>query len=137
MTIRKQSGRQEVVSGAIEFDYTQVADGTFHGALELPNGAEVVGGTLQVLEAAQATVTIDVGDATTGDRYVDGADATAVAATALTVTGFVMPNVGDVGVTFSAAPTQGRFKLSVQYVVTGRVAFSQGLDFRAEGMRGA
>ncbi len=135
--IRKQSGRQEVISGQITFDHTQIDDDTFHGAIELPNGAEVVSGSLQVVEAAQAGVTADVGDSDTGDRYVDGADATAEARTAFTLTGHVTDGIGDVGVTFSAKPTQGSFKLSVQYVVTGRAAFSQGLDYRGDGVRGA
>lgn len=137
MTIKKKSGRQEVISGEVEFLGTDVVGTTFNGALELPFGARIVSGDLQVIEAAQATVTVNVGDSASGNRYLNAGDAATTGRRALVPTGFVTTAEGDVGVTFSAQPTQGKFRLSVQYVVAGRTAFSQGLDFRADGVRGA
>jgi hypothetical protein len=137
MTIKKKSGRQEVVSAEIEFMGTDVVGTTFNGAIELPGGARVVSAEFQVIEAAQAAVTVDVGDSVDPDRYGAAVNAVTLARTALTPTGFVTTTEGDVGVTFSAQPTQGKFRLSLQYVVAGRVAFSQGLDYRADGVRGA
>lgn len=137
MTIKKKSGRQDVLYARIEFGFADIDDNTFHGAIELPANARVVGGAFEVLAAAQATVTADVGDGTVADRYKADVAATAVARTALVPTGFKTTTVGDVGVTFSDQPTQGSFAIEVQYVVEGRVAMSQGLDYRGEGIRGA
>lgn len=137
MTIKKQSGRQDILFARIEFGHADIADNTFHGAIELPYGARVVGGAFEVLAAAQATVVADVGDSASGNRYKNDIDATALGRTALVPTGFKTTAEGDVGVTFSAKPTQGSFALEVQYVVEGRVAMSQGLDYRGAGIRGA
>lgn len=137
MTIKKRSGRQDVLSGEITFDGTDVVGTTFNGALELPNGARAVGGEFIVIEAGDAALTVDIGDDDTDDRYGSAVNAVTLGRTALTLDGSVMESTGDVGVTFSAQPTQGKFKISVQYVVASRVAFNQGLDYRGEGIRGA
>lgn len=137
MTIKKKSGRQEVVSGEIEFLAADVVGTVFNPAVELPQGARIVSGELITVAPAQAGVTVDVGDALVGNRYANDVSVAAAGRAALTPTGFVTSGTADVGVTFSAAPTQGVFKLAVQYVVAGRVAFSQGLDYRADGVRGA
>ena len=137
MTIKKRSGRQEVVSGELEFPFSDVDGTAFNGVVELPDGARVISGEFEVIEAADAGTTVNVGDSEDGDRYKAAIDCTATGVTALDPTGLVMSEIGDVGATFNQAMTQGKFKLSVQYVVKGRVAFSQGLDYRGEGIRGA
>lgn len=137
MTIKKKSGRQEVISAEIEFLGTDVVGDTFNGAIELPGNAHIISGELQVIEAGQAALTADVGDSTVGDRYASAVDAAAVGHNSLTPTGFDTTADGDVGVTFNEQPTQGKFRLCVQYVQKGRVAFSQGLDYRGAGIRGA
>lgn len=135
--IKKQSGRQEVISGEISFGFADIDGTTFHGALELPAGARVIGGQLITLSPAQSSVVADIGDATVTNRYTDNANVAAAGEVNLTPTGFQTTVEGDVGVTFSAKPTQGAWTLSVQYVVAGRVAFSQGLDYRSPNVRGA
>lgn len=135
--IKKQSGRQEVIHAEIEFLGTDAEGTTFNGGMELPGNARIISGDLQVIEAGQAGLTLDVGDDASGNRYANDVNAEALGRTALTPTGFVTTVEGDVGVTFSAQPTQGKFRLSVQYIQKGRVAFSQGLDYRGTGIRGA
>lgn len=137
MTIKKRSGRQEVVSGELDFPSADVVGTAFNGVVEIPDGARVVGGEFEVLEAADAGTTVDVGDADDGDRYAAAIDCTVVGRTELTPTSHVMANAGDVGATFNQAMTQGKFRLGIRYVVRGRVAFAQGLDYRGEGIRGA
>lgn len=137
MAIKKKSGRQDILFGRIEFDFNDIADTTFHGAIELPHGARVVGGAFFVTAAAQAGVTVDIGDSVSGNRYGNDIAATAADRTAITLTGYKTPSDSDIGVTFSAKPTQGSFALEVQYVVDGRVAMSQGLDYRGPNIRGA
>jgi len=137
MTIKKKSGRQDVLYGRIEFGFADIDDTTFHGAIELPYGATVVAGAFDVLVAAQATVVADVGDADVGNRYKNDIDCTALGRTALVPTGFKTTAEGDVGITFPVKPTQGSFQLEVQYVVDGRVAMNQGLDYRGPNVRGA
>lgn len=138
MPIKKLSGRQEVISAEVPFTFADVTGTTFHGAIELPYGARLLNtGSLTVVAASQASVTLDVGDTTVANRYGNDLDMATTGRKALTATDFVTAVEGDIGLTFSAQPTQGSFVLSVQYVVAGRVAFSQGLDFRAAGIRGA
>lgn len=135
--IKKQSGRQEVIHAELEFLGTDVVGTTFNGTLELPGNARIISGDFQVIEAGQAALTADIGDNASGNRYANDVNAVTLGRTALSPTGFVTTAEGDVGVTFSAQPTQGKFRLSVQYVQKGRVAFSQGLDYRGAGIRGA
>jgi hypothetical protein len=137
MSIKKKSGRQDILLARVEFGFADVASATFNGAIELPHGARVVGGALEVLVATQATVVIDVGDTLVANRYKDNVDGTAVARTALIPTGYKTLLDADVGVTFSAAPSSGSFALEVQYVVEGRTAMTQGLDYRGPNVRGA
>lgn len=137
MAIKKKSGRQDILFGRIEFDFNDIADNTFHGAIELPHGARIVGGAFSVTGVAQAGVTVDIGDSVSGSRYGNDIVATAAGRTALTLTGYKTPNDSDIGVTFSTKPTQGSFALEVQYISDGRVATSQGLDYRSPNIRGA
>ena len=150
MSIKYKSGRQEVISAEIEVSYSDLVSGVAADAIQVPYGARLVNGDVTVLEAfnstgSGATDTLVVGDSGDNDRYTGSAiNLRSLGHTALTLTGYEHTAEQFVKTLFTstpgsggAAPTAGKFRLSFQYVVKGRVAFSQGLDYRADGVPGA
>lgn len=151
MTIKYTSGRQEVISAELEILFSDItASGVAENAIQVPHNARLVGGDVTVLTAFNstgtgATDTLKVGDANDDDRYTSSAvDLRTLGRTALTLTGyehsveeFLKTLVTSTPGSGGAVPTAGKFRLSIQYVVKGRVAFAQGLDFRAAGVPGA
>jgi len=133
MAITKKPGRQEVISARVTFTLGTAASEDVgvigvYGAIDVPEGAVVVGGSLVVSDATTATVDLDVGDGVTADRYLSGVDGAATGLTALVPTGYVYPAADtiDVSVTVADADAAGTAELIVNYVVDGRTAFSQG-----------
>ena len=133
MAITKDVGRQEVISARVTFTMGTAASEDIgvvgvYGAIDVPEGAVVVGGSLTVSDATTATVDLDVGDGVTADRYLSGMDGAAVALAALVPTGYVYPAADtiDVSVTVADADAAGTAELIVNYIVEGRTAFSQG-----------
>ncbi len=144
MSIKYKSGRQEVVAAMLEVNFNDVTTyGTAEDAIDVPANAIVVGGDVTVVTAwnSATTATLDLGDATDDDRYTGTAvDLKTLGRTALTLTGYkhtveemLKALISQTG----AAATAGKARITVQYVVEGRAAFSQGLDFRGAGVRGA
>jgi hypothetical protein len=145
MTIAYKSGRQEVISAEIEIGYADLLglSGTQQDAIQVPAGARLVSGDVTVLEAFNSATSdvLRIGDAGSATRYA-GSDINLAATgrTALTLTGYehtVEEFIKARWTGTGTAPTAGKFRLSFQYVVKGRVAFSQGLDYRGAGIRGA
>lgn len=134
MAITKNSGRQEVVSAYVDFTYADIpTTATAYAALDLPINAIVIGGDLVITTAwdTGTSATLDIGDAVDDDRYTASAvDLKTAGRTALTLTGFThsSANNGIKALTALAgtAATAGAARLTVQYVVKGRAAFSQG-----------
>ena len=126
--LNKDAGRQyplhaEVTITAAEMNESTVAV----PAITLPPGAVVTGGAVIVDTAFDAaTATVNVGDATTGNRYKGAVNVAAAGLTALTPTGFVS-NGGAVTVTptFADAVTVGSLRLQVTYVIAGRANEAQ------------
>jgi hypothetical protein len=131
MAITKNSGRQEVIAARVVVTLGTgndvAAQGTY-GAIDVPEGAIVVGGFINVSDATTATVDIHVGDGGVANRYADNIDGGATGLTALTITGYKYPAADTIDVMVDTAdPTAaGQFELVVLYVVDGRVGFSQG-----------
>jgi hypothetical protein len=99
----------------------------FTTALALPVGAVVVSGTVNVDVAFDSATsdTLTVGDASTGDRYLAGADLQDLAPKPLVPTGFIGTS-GEAALTVnwtgvSTAPTVGRFSITLQYYVVADV----------------
>lgn len=132
MAIIKQSARQHIESALLTINYGDPAlYGTAEPAIELPPGAEVVGGEIVVDTAFNSTTnTLTLGDVTSANRYAAAVNIAATGRTALTLTGFVtttteryiQANLAYTG----AAPTAGSVRIRVDYVVTGRALMAWG-----------
>ena len=133
MPITKNSGRQELITAFVDFTFADIpTTATVYAALDLPVNAVVSGGSLTVTTAwnTATSAALNVGDATTANRYANAVDLKAAARTALTLTGFTHADAQKVlnatPTYVGAAATAGAARLTVHYYVKGRVAFSQG-----------
>ena len=133
MAITKATGRQFSVSSKVAFTMGTAAGEDIgvvavYPAIDVPEGAIVTGGWINVTDATTATVDLDVGDATTPARYVNGVDGAATGLTALVPTGFKYTTADSitVAVTVADADAAGAAELVVEYMVDGRAQFSEG-----------
>lgn len=96
-------------------------------AINVPAGAIVVGGYLNVSDATSANVDIHVGDGVDDNRYANDVDGAATGVTALTLTGYEYTTADtiDVMVDTASAAADGQMELYVMYIVDGRSAFVQ------------
>ena len=96
-------------------------------AIKLPVGAVVTGGAVIVDTAFDAaTATVNVGDATTGNRYKSAVNVAALGLTSLVPTGYVSDGKPvTVTPTFADPVTVGSLRLQVTYVINGRANEAQ------------
>jgi hypothetical protein len=141
--IKYKSGRQEIIAAMLGFTFADItASGVAENAIEVPEGAIVVGGDIVVLTAwnTTGTATLSLGDAGSATRYANAVNLKAAARTALTLTGYkhsVTEWLKALVTTADLNANAGEARITLHYVRDGRVAFSQGLDFRAAGVLGA
>lgn len=131
MAITKKAGRQEIIAAKVDFTFGTGADVAVQGtypAIDVPAGAIVVGGYLNITDATTATVDVNVGDGGSTTRYASAVDGAATGRTALTLTGYkyTTPDTIDVVITVADPAAAGTAELVVEYIVDGRAAFSQG-----------
>ena len=131
MAITKATGRQEVISARVTFTFgtgNDVAATGTYGAIDVPEGAIVIGGTLNVSDATTATVDIHIGDGIDDNRYADDVDGAATGLTALTLTQYkyTAADTIDVMIDTAAPAAAGAAELEIQYIVDGRVGLSHG-----------
>ena len=133
MPISKNSGRQELVATYVDINLADLVTAVDQIAIVLPVNAVVVSGALVTTEAWNSTTSdvMDVGDATTQNRYLNDGNIRALAARVpLVPTGFVhtatQPALTVRWVSGGGVPTTGKVRLEVQYYVLGRACFSQG-----------
>lgn len=135
MPITKNASRQELVTAFVDFTFADIpTTAVIYDALDLPVNAVVVGGDIVVSTAwnTATSAAANIGDATLATRYGSAIDLKVAARTALTAAalGFVHSNTEKtlrVAPTYvGAAATAGAARLSVQYYVKGRAAFTQG-----------
>jgi hypothetical protein len=131
MAITKNPGRQEVIAAKLNFTLGTGRDVDAQGlfpAIDLPQGAVVVGGHIAVKTATSASVTISIGDTVLATRYASAVNGAAVARTALTLTGYTHPVATTINFTVAGATpvTAGVAEVVIEYIVDGRAAFSQG-----------
>ena len=131
MAITKDVGRQEVIAAMLTVTLgtgNDIAVAGTYGAIDVPEGAVVVGGYINVSDATTATVDIHLGDGGVTNRYLDNIDGAATGLTALTITGYEYTTADTLDVLIDTADpaAAGQFELVVLYVVNGRAAFSQG-----------
>lgn len=132
MAITKNRGRQHVSSAYVDFTFADLASGVAAEAIDLPTGAQVVGGDI-VVDTAFNSGTSDVmtvGDALSANRYYASASIAAAGRNPLLVTGYrSLATSNKVRVTWTgvgAAPSAGAIRLRVDYIVNKRAAFTQG-----------
>lgn len=133
MPIKKNPSRQELIAAHLIIGF---ADITTYGAAEavfdLPGNAVLVGGDVTVLTPwnSATTATLKLGDAADDDRYTAAAiDLKTAGRTALTLTGHkhtVAEALKALVAQTGAAATAGQARISIQYFVEGRSAFTQG-----------
>lgn len=134
MPITKNSGRQELIVAHVDINLADVVTNVAQAALDLPPGAVIVDGALVTTEAWDSTTSdvMDVGDATSGTRYLTDGNIRALGARVpLVPTGFVVttaqPSLTVTWTSGGGTPTTGKVRLEVSYFVRGRAAFSFGL----------
>lgn len=134
MAITKNRGRQTAIEAYVDVSFADLAglSGAATVAIDLPVGAQVVGGDL-VVDTAFNSVTSDVitvGDALSAARYLGSTSIAATGRTALVPTGYrALSTSNQIKVTWTGvgtAPSAGQIRLRVAYIVNKRASFSQG-----------
>lgn len=133
MPITKNPARQEPILAFVDINVADLVSGVAAQAIELPPGAVVLSGQTITTQAWDSTTSdvLDVGDATSANRYLNDGNIRALAARVpLVPTGFVTtPTERWITVTWvsgGGTPTTGKVRLEVLYFVKGRSAFAQG-----------
>lgn len=132
MSINLNDSRQAPLWAYVDINLEDFADGAVQDAIELPGDAIVIGGFVQPITTfnAATTATLKVGDASDDDRYTAAAaDVKALALVPLTITGYQMPAIGKLKVTYAstgAVATTGKCRLAVSYIRAGRTQSTQG-----------
>ncbi|WP_312836405.1 hypothetical protein [Comamonas sp.] len=131
--LKKNAGRQELIVASMLVGFGDPkAYGTAEAAIDLPGGAVIVGGDVTVLTAwnSATTATLKLGDVGDDDRYTaTPIDLKTAGRTELTVTGYKTPTAQAINALFAqtgTAATAGQARVTVQYFVEGRSAFTQG-----------
>lgn len=130
--IEKNYNRQGLAAAHIAIALDAFSDGAVQAAIELPAGAVVVGGSAMVTTAfnAATTATLKVGDDVDDDRYSGTPlDVSTLGNKALVPTGYVMPEKGDLTVTYAStgtAATEGELLLVVEYIEANKSEWTQG-----------
>lgn len=146
-TIKKTPGAQTVLAADFQFGYTtggsdgvasdgilatngavvlvSAAANTVYDVINIPAGAQVVGGDVNVIAAVTttATATLAVGDSASASRYLGATSIKAAARTALVPTGYI--SLGEpLRLTIANADATGavgKVKVTILFTLTGRV----------------
>lgn len=131
MAIKKNAGRQEVIGALLTLEAADLAANGVVGNVDLPEGAIVTGGSVNVVEAvvgagALATIAVSGQGASLSATDVDAG----TSQNELVFDGSVVGGGGGtIAVTLAAgtgAATAGKISVIVEYVVEGRACFSEG-----------
>lgn len=132
MPITKNRGRQSATEAYVDIAFGDVVSGVAQAAIDLPVGAQLVGGDI-VVDTAFNSVTSDVitvGDALSAARYLGSTSIAATGRTALVPTGYrTLSTSNQIKVAWTGvgtAPTAGQLRLRVAYIQNKRAQFSQG-----------
>lgn len=132
-----KSGRQQRIAGYIDFDVSkgQISNGVATKAFWIPSGAFDITGSVTPLVAFNSATSdvVDVGNVTTGNAYKDDANIHALTLTPIALASFPVqsPQGFWVYVTWTgvgAAPTAGKFRLKLEYLMENRDQFDHGED---------
>ena len=123
MAISKDGGRQWPLTAKVDFTFED-ADGVSVELVDIPGGAVVSGGAVVIVNAfdSATSAVLDLGDKTTGDKYVSNLDAKVVGGTAIVPAGapFTVTDAVVLNITNTGTPTVGDGYVLVSYVLSGR-----------------
>lgn len=125
-------GRAGVASAYVEITNAQLTARAGVVDIDLPLGAEVVSGFINVTDASDAGTAdaVSLGDAVNATRYLAATSTKTAARTALVATGFVTtPAAHSLRVTRTTsgtAATKGTIRVYVQYAEIGKADWPQG-----------
>jgi len=131
MANKRNAGRQEVISAVLTLNFADLDANSIVGNIDLPEGASLVGGTMNVVTAvagagAGATIAVSGQGATLSATDVDAG----TSQNDITVDGSVVgAGGGAIDITLAGgtgAATDGKVNVIVEYIVEGRAAFSEG-----------
>ena len=133
MPIKKNPSRQELIAASLLINFGDPTTyGAAEAAIDLPGNAILVGGDVTVLTPwnSATSATLKLGDTADDDRYTGTPiDLKTAGRTALTITGWRHPIAESLKALLAqagAAATAGQARISIQYYVLGRSAFTQG-----------
>ena len=124
MAITKNTARQCLEVAFVDFALADLVNGSDVEAIDLPPNAVITAGSVVTTQAFNSGTTdvIDVGDATTQNRYLNDASIAATGVDVLVPTGHVHTG-GAITVRWTGAgtaATTGRARLQLEYYVVGR-----------------
>lgn len=131
MPFKKNDARQSPISAYVDVNAADLVNGQALAAIELPGGAVIQHGAVDVLTAFNSATsdTLNVGDAANGSRYLGNGNLHQAGRIPLVPTGLECQTNTNLTVNWSgsgAPPTAGKFRLTVTYIVTNRSEFTQG-----------
>lgn len=131
MAIQKNPARQAPLVAFVDINAADLTSGTDVAAIDLPGNAVVLAGSVAVLTPFNSGTSdvLDVGDAGIQNRYLNDANIHTSGSIALVPTGTATTGAGAITVRWTgggAAPTAGKVRLAVTYIVLGREQSTQG-----------
>ena len=127
MTITKNFARQELLVAYVDINLADVVTAVDKAAIAVPPNSVIISGQVTTTEAWNSTSTdvLDVGDATSQNRYLNDGNIRALAALVpLVPTGFITtaaePNVTVRWTSGGGTPTTGKARVAIQYYCLGR-----------------
>ena len=119
MAITKDSGRQWPLVAVVDFDYADIPAQATYEAIDLPAGAMVIGGVLEVItpDTGNGTIAVHIGSTV----LLAANDYDAAARTFITETDVVTTAADTVDIVVATANlTVGTFRLIIKYIIDGR-----------------
>jgi hypothetical protein len=99
-----------------------------YAAIQVPEGAIILGGHLYCDDATSTSVTVAIGDSGSATRYLGATSVAATGYTALVPTGYKYTAQSNILVTVAGADPSdaGSAELIIRYLRVNRAEFSQG-----------
>lgn len=130
MSVTLNAGRQEIIAARVVVTFGTGNDISATGTypvFSIPNGAIIVGGSINMSDATTALVDLHLGDGGDDNRYADNVDGATVARTSLTVTDYkyTVADTIDLLVDTATPSAAGQCEIIIEYIQENRSAFTQ------------
>ena len=129
VALTNTSGRQWPLVALVDVSFNNIADTAVAvgNIFKLPPKAVVIGGAIDVIVASDATTsTLNIGDATVGNRYASAVNLKTLGRTVITLTDYLSDGA-DILLTptNTGTATVGTFRIHITYVIAGRATEAQ------------